>query len=98
MCGKFTAMASWAEVVAFSQPLTGPAKESDGGGDSADNDYEVTYRPYAMIPVIVWDALEKKRNRFGVRVRIARRRTPQDSRSEYPDPSKAVMEAITELR
>jgi len=48
MCGKFTAMASWAEVVAFSQPLTVPAR--DGGGED-ENDYEVTYRPYAMLPV-----------------------------------------------
>jgi len=48
MCGKFTAMASWAEVRAFSQPLT---VESSGHNDS-----EVTYRPYAMLPVIVWDS------------------------------------------
>lgn len=54
MCGKFTAMASWAEVVDFSQPLTVPA--GDGG-----NDHEVTYRPYSMLPVIVWDAEAKER-------------------------------------
>ncbi len=58
MCGKFTAMASWAEVVSFSQPLTVPAR--DGGGED-ENDYEVTYRPYAMLPVIVWDAEAKQR-------------------------------------
>src|SRR5580765_6597474 len=57
MCGKFTAMASWAEVHAFSQPLTVPARD-DGGGD---NDHEVTYRPYSMLPVIVWDAEAKQR-------------------------------------
>ena len=61
MCGKFTAMASWAEVVSFSQPLTVPAKDGEGGGGEADNDYEVTYRPYAMLPVIVWDAQSKTR-------------------------------------
>jgi hypothetical protein len=34
MCGKFTALASWSEVVAFSQPLT----ESGGGeGPSGDD-------------------------------------------------------------
>ena len=49
-------MASWAEVVAFSQPLTVPA--TDG---KVENDYEVTYRPYAMLPVIVWDAQAKQR-------------------------------------
>jgi hypothetical protein len=31
MCGKFTALASWGEVVAFSQPLT-----EQGGGDGGD--------------------------------------------------------------
>ncbi len=56
MCGKFTAMASWAEVVAFSQPLG--AVFSDGGDA---NDYEVTFRPYSMLNVIIWDAEEKKR-------------------------------------
>jgi len=60
MCGKFTAMASWAEVVAFSQPLTVPATDGEGGGE-AENDYEVTYRPYAMLPVIVWDAQARQR-------------------------------------
>jgi hypothetical protein len=44
MCGKFTALASWSEVVAFSQPLT----ESGGGegpsGDDDSNDEIVTYR------------------------------------------------------
>jgi hypothetical protein len=34
MCGKFTAMFSWSEVVAFSQPLDRAGKE----------DREVTYR------------------------------------------------------
>lgn len=29
MCGKFTQMASWREVVAFSQPLAGPAGKED---------------------------------------------------------------------
>ena len=56
MCGKFTAMASWAEVHAFSQPLTVPARE---GG--SDNDHEVTFRPYSMLNVIVWDANTKQR-------------------------------------
>ena len=58
MCGKFTAMKSWAELVSFSQPLTVPFRDSDGG----DNDYEVTYRSYAMLPVIVWDPMERKRS------------------------------------
>jgi putative oxidoreductase len=36
MCGKFTALASWSEVVAFSQPLTegSGGQSGDGGGDA----------------------------------------------------------------
>ena len=51
MCGKFTAMSSWSEVVAFSQALTetgGDAAGSDGGNDSV-----VTYRVNGLLPVIV---------------------------------------------
>lgn len=46
MCGKFTAVASWAQVVAFSQPLT---------ADRAEQDREVTIRVMANLPVIVFD-------------------------------------------
>ena len=55
MCGKFTALASWSEVVAFSEPLT-----ENGGGDAPDgdgsNDEIVTYRVGGLLPVIVWNA------------------------------------------
>jgi hypothetical protein len=49
MCGKFTAQASWSEVVDFSQPLT----ESGGGesGDEGGNDKIVTYRVGGLLPV-----------------------------------------------
>src|SRR6266851_3083690 len=61
MCGKFTALASWSEVVAFSQPLT----ESGGGegpsGDDGSNDEIVTYRVGGLLPVIVWDAETRAR-------------------------------------
>jgi putative SOS response-associated peptidase YedK len=48
MCGKFTAMASWAEVVRAAQliPST-PVVDA--------NDHIVTYRPYAQLPVIIWN-------------------------------------------
>lgn len=55
MCGKFTAMSSWSEVVAFSQPLTGRG-ESDEGPGAGSNDEIVTYRVGGLLPVIVWDA------------------------------------------
>src|SRR5258707_15659978 len=70
MCGKFTALASWSEVVAFSQPLT----ESGGGdgpsGEDGRNDEIVTYRVGGLLPVIVWDAETRARRvvkmRWGV--------------------------------
>lgn len=54
MCGKFTAMASWAEVVAFSQPLTNERFEGA-------NDEPVSLKVMGLLPVIIWDAgsLEK---------------------------------------
>ena len=54
MCGKFTAMASWAEVVAFSQPLT-RADVKEG-----DNDRVVTFRVMANLPVIIWDGAARR--------------------------------------
>src|ERR1700722_151302 len=54
MCGKFTAMASWAEVVAFSQPLTREAVKE------GDNDRVVTLRVMDNLPLIVWDGLARR--------------------------------------
>ncbi|WP_428669045.1 SOS response-associated peptidase family protein [Reyranella sp.] len=54
MCGKFTALASWSEVAAFSQPLT-EGGGGDGPGDGS-NDEVVTFRVGSLLPVIVWDA------------------------------------------
>ena len=58
MCGKFTAQASWREVVAFSRLLT-DSSGSEGSEDSGSESGEeaiVTYRVGAAVPVIVWDA------------------------------------------
>jgi len=49
MCGKFTALASWSEVVAFSEPLT----ETGGEGEGSNNEI-ITYRVGGLLPVIVW--------------------------------------------
>ena len=54
MCGKFTAMASWAEVVAFSQPLTA---DRDYRGEQARR---LTFRVMSQLPVIVRDADERR--------------------------------------
>jgi len=56
MCGKFTAMASWAEVVAFSQPLTVDSLEK-----KADTDREIAFRVMNEVPVILLDIVENKR-------------------------------------
>jgi putative SOS response-associated peptidase YedK len=50
MCGKFTAMASWAEVVAFTQSLTRDDVRP------SDNDKEITFRVMSNLPVIIWDS------------------------------------------
>ena len=47
MCGKFTAMASWREVVDFSQPL---------GSVGERPDEEITYGVARPLPVIVWQS------------------------------------------
>ena len=56
MCGKFTAMATWAQVVAFSQPLVLPAPAEDG-----EEDRLVTYRVMSSLPLIFWDIVEQRR-------------------------------------
>src|ERR1700716_685768 len=90
MCGKFTALASWSEVVAFSQPLT----ESGGGegpsGDDGSNDEIVTYRVGGLLPVIVWDAETRARRVVKMRwgfpdPRDWRRPRPIHARSETID-------------
>lgn len=90
MCGKFTAQATWREVVDFSQPLTG-----DGGGDidggGADERGEVyTYRVGSPLPVIVWDAAAGRRRVVPMRwgfpdPRDWRRPRPIHARSETID-------------
>lgn len=52
MCGKFTAMASWRQVHAFSQPLI---------AEPSDNDQVVTYGVMRPVPVIILDRDTHKR-------------------------------------
>ena len=69
MCGKFTALASCSELVAFFQPLT----ESGGGegpsGDEGSNDEIVTCSVGALLPVIVWDAEARARRALAAKMR-----------------------------
>jgi hypothetical protein len=50
MCGKFTALASWSEVVAFSQPLTESGGGEGPGGDDGSND--VGFSPRSAIEML----------------------------------------------
>src|SRR5262245_38066261 len=80
MCGKFTALSSWAEVVAFSQPLA-EGGCGEGENDVGGNDEIVTYRVGGLLPVIVWDSETRAR-------RVARMRwgfpDPRDWRRPRP--------------
>lgn len=83
MCGKFTAMSSWAEVVSFAQPLTrDDVKESD-------NDREITFRVMSNLPVIVWDKGAGKR-----RVVSMRWGWPDPKNWKIPRPIHARSESI----
>lgn len=81
MCGKFTAMASWREVVAFSQPLT--------GGNFDGEEREITFRVMGNLPVIIWDRETGKR-------RVAPMRWGFPHRQDWrrPDPIHARAETI----
>jgi len=54
MCGKFTAMASWADIVAFAEAT--PEIYSD-----LSNDQSITFRVMSLLPVILWDAAQQRR-------------------------------------
>jgi putative SOS response-associated peptidase YedK len=54
MCGKFTAMASWSEVINFSEAFT-----STTIVDRYDR--SITFRVMSDPPVIVWDKEAEKR-------------------------------------
>ena len=91
MCGKFTAQASWREVVAFSQPLTESGGDpGEPGSEDGGEDGIVTYRVGAAVPVIVWDAEARARRVVPMRwgfpdPRDWRRPRPIHARSETVD-------------
>jgi putative SOS response-associated peptidase YedK len=88
MCGKFTAMASWAQVVAFSQPLTNDRYQKAG-----QEDRELTYRVMANLPVITWDREKGERRVVPMRWGFPH---PKDWRR--PQPIHARAETIDETR
>jgi len=66
MCGKLTAMASWAEVVSFSQSLSRDQMMP------SDNDREITFRVMSNLPVIIWDKQAGKRDDLFARMDVRR--------------------------
>lgn len=85
MCGKFTAMASWAEVVAFTQPLT------RNDVKPTDNDKEITFRVMSNLPVIIWDKKAGQR-----RVVPMRWGWPKPGAWKVPQPIHARMESLND--
>jgi putative SOS response-associated peptidase YedK len=83
MCGKFTAMASWSEVVDFAEAFSATAE--DGG----DNDRPVGFRVMSDLAVIVFDREAGRR-----RVIPMRWGYPRRGNWRAPDPIHARSETI----
>ena len=83
MCGKFTAMASWSEVVDFAEAFSSTA------GDGGDNDRQVGFRVMSDLAVIVFDREAGKR-----RVIPMRWGYPRRGNWRAPDPIHARSETI----
>jgi putative SOS response-associated peptidase YedK len=81
------AMASWSEVVAFSQPLT------SGRTYRGAEDFEVTFRVMGLVPLLVWDAERQER-----RVIAARWGFPHPNDWRRPQPIHARAETIDTTR
>src|SRR3954464_4609957 len=100
MCGKFTAMVSWGQIVAYSEMFTkGDGGDGQGGEDGGDE--IITFRVGGPLPVIVWDA--EARQRRVVRMRWGfpdprdwRRPRPIHARSETVDTTKAFSQAFAD--
>lgn len=82
MCGKFTAMASWSEVVDFSDGFV-----STGAANS--NDQSVTFKVMSQLPVIIFDREQGKRRIVPMRWGFPRR-----GNWRSPDPIHARAETI----
>jgi putative SOS response-associated peptidase YedK len=92
MCGKFTAMASWRQVVDFSRPLT-------IDHDSGSSDEAVTYGVAQPLPVIVWNKDARTRRiapmRWGFpHAKDWRRPQPIHARSESIESTRAFAQAF----
>lgn len=88
MCGKFTAMASYAEVHAFHSFFTKSAEEH-----AAEQDQEVTFRVMSNLPLLVWDREARER-----KILHARWGFPHYSDWRRPDPIHARSETIEQKK
>ncbi|HKU54044.1 MAG TPA: SOS response-associated peptidase family protein [Rhizomicrobium sp.] len=86
MCGKFTAMASWAQVVAFSQPLTMDRYQGA-------NDEPLTLKVMGAVQVIVWDEAQQRRTVIPMRWGF-----PHPKNWRVPQPIHARSETMDELK
>lgn len=86
MCGKFTAMFSYAEVHAFSSVFIKSKEERE-----AEADQEITFRVMSNLALLVWDKEAQER-------KILRARWGFPHRSDWrrPDPIHARSETIDE--
>ncbi|HVW72218.1 MAG TPA: SOS response-associated peptidase family protein [Rhizomicrobium sp.] len=92
MCGKFTAMASWAEMVAIPQP---PAIDENKVGE----DREVAFRVMTNLPIILFDKSAGRRRVVPMRWGFPhpndwRRPQPLHARSETIDTTRAFADAF----
>ncbi|MES2293706.1 MAG: SOS response-associated peptidase family protein [Pseudomonadota bacterium] len=88
MCGKFTAMFSYAEVHAFESFFIKSQEQRD-----AENDQETTFRVMSTIPVHIWDREKQER-----RVVPMRWGFPHRSDWRRPDVIHARSETIEEKK
>lgn len=91
MCGKFTAKASWSEIVdlIFATPPH----------ECGDNDRNLTYRVMGTLPLIVWDPVADKRRVVPMRWGFPhpqdwKRPQPIHARAETIDTTRAFAEAF----
>ena len=92
MCGKFSAMASWSEAEAFSSFDAAPRYR---GGE----DFEVTFRVMAPLPLLVWDKERQQRRVIAARWGFPhpddwRRPQPIHARAETIDTTRAFADAL----
>jgi putative SOS response-associated peptidase YedK len=93
MCGKFTAKASWSEIVDLIYST--PPREAEQG----DNDRTLTYRVMGAVPLIVFDHAADKRRVVPMRWGFPhpqdwKRPQPIHARSETIDTTRAFADAF----